>query len=117
MIDILCTIDTMFGTLRHGRLHRFSVAGGGTSARMCEKTLREFGVPVYGRSPLPDNGRAFMVPLAQAEYAEYLIASAGVLLTCKLLNPKNASYTAPKTSWGVSAKSGIVGKIAKLLGV
>jgi hypothetical protein len=117
MIDILCLLDTLHGTVRHGRLHRFTIAGGSSAARNCEKTLRKHGVPIYGRALRPNNCRSFLVPHAQAKYAEYLVCSAGAQVTDKLLDPRNAGYAAPKTAWGVDAKGGLGGKIAKLLGV
>jgi hypothetical protein len=118
MIDLLCALDTLHGRIRHGKLHQFTFAGGGASARLVERTLRKYGIPNYGRRSLPKDGRSCSVPMTQAKFAEYLLCSARVPLTTPLLDARNASYKPPKSAWGVGVRNpSIVAQIARLLGV
>lgn len=91
-MDILSMIDLAFGTAKHGRLHRFTVAN--VPGIMIESILRRYRIHTYGRSIETRDGhqlRSFHVNARQARFAEYLLLRAGLPLVGKLLDPRNAA--------------------------
>jgi hypothetical protein len=122
MPDVLGTLDGLWGRHNNGPMHRFTFTA--TSAGMgmrVEKLLKTRGVRIWGRAIHPNDGRSFLVKETQAEWAEYILCSGGIPLTCRLLNPENAkaaTRTAPPKPWGkgVGPKT-IMDYIAKWMGV
>lgn len=90
--DIISPIDTMVGMARHGNMHRFVFeASTGFTGYQVEKTLRRYGVRVWGRKSRGTQ-RSFLVKQDQAVWAEYVLCRAGVPLCGVLLDPRNAQY-------------------------
>lgn len=99
-VNPLCWLDLLSGFRQHGALLKMEWEGGPVVYDV-EATLRRYHIHPYGRSFHIDietkaNGdeeevwtRWFWVNMAQAEWAEYLLMSAGVPLT-GLLNGNNA---------------------------
>lgn len=92
-IDIIDPIDSLFGRMLHGSMHRFSYSRQGDFTGIdVEHLLRQYGIRVWGREVTDDEEIAFLVKRKQAVWAEYLLCRAGVPLTSPLLDPRNAQY-------------------------
>ncbi len=95
--DLPDWLDGLFGQLLHGPMHRFSFSkNAGFSGSDVEHLLRQYGVRVWGREMDDPAELALLVKQRQAIWAEYVLCRAGVPLTCKLLDPRNAGYSATK---------------------
>jgi hypothetical protein len=92
MIDPIDWLDGLFGQLFHGPLHRFTFSRlGDFTGVEVEKMLQQYGVRVWGREADKEE-IGILVKESQAIWAEYLLCRAGVPLTCKLLDARNAQY-------------------------
>lgn len=91
--DFINPLDRWYGRLIYGPMHRFSflVAGDFTGAQV-EMLLRQYGIRIWGRDIHDPEELAFLVKRSQAVWAEYILCRAGVPLTGKLLDPRNAQY-------------------------
>jgi hypothetical protein len=93
--DIVDWIDGLVGRLLHGPMHRFSFSRRtGFTGSDVEHLLRQYGVRVWEREMDDPEELALHVKRTQAVWAEYLLCRAGVPLTCKLLDPRNAQWAA-----------------------
>lgn len=106
--DWISPLKALAETVIHGVGHTFYVdldSGGWTGAR-CERLLKAKGMKVYGRC-IAKGDAFFQVPKKQAEYAEYLLLSAGVPLKYHLFSERNRKYlgqsSAPSQNGGLAA--------------
>ena len=91
--DLIDPIDGWYGRLWHGPLHRFSfLRDGGFTGAQVEQLLQQYGIRIWGRELDDATELAFLVKQKQAIWAEYVLCRAGVPLTSKLLDPRNAQY-------------------------
>lgn len=95
-LDWINPLEAAFAGLRHGPLHRFTFeSDSGWLFYQVEVLLRKYHIPAYGREIVSDGStgsppeQGFSVRPAQAVWAEYILTSAGVPLTCPLLDPRN----------------------------
>ena len=89
-LDWINPLEAMLASLRYGRLHRFTFSTEtGWLFYRAEVLLRKYHIPVYGREIVSDTEQGLQVRPAQAKWAEYILASAGVPLTCPLLDSRN----------------------------
>jgi hypothetical protein len=92
MSDPINWLDGLFGQLWHGPMHRLTFSRKGDfSGVEVERMLRQYGVRVWGRQA-DEEEIGVLVKESQALWAEYLLCRAGVPLTGKLLDPRNAHY-------------------------
>jgi hypothetical protein len=114
--DVICILDTAWGYIRHGRLHRFTWAS--VKGAKIERVLRDYGIPCYGRSWNPrTKERTCLVPMKQAVWAEHLLMRSNVPLTCKLLRRNHTPGPMPKP-WGVGVRRpNLVARIVRMMGV
>lgn len=113
--DMINPLDGLWGQMRHGPMHRFTFrADEPYSGVEIEKTLRRYGIRVWGREMDDPTERALLVKQSQAIWAEYLLCRAGVPLTCPLLDSRNltclnqhaaGSMPTPWTVGGIGAHS------------
>ena len=91
--DLLNYLDQLSGRLQYGRLHCFTfVTSTGFTGVDVEMLLRQYGIRIWGRMIADEEELAFHVKQRQAVWAEYILCRAGVPLTCKLLDQRNAQY-------------------------
>lgn len=90
-LDWIDPLEGVLASLRYGRLHRFTfeTSNGRWLFYRAELLLRQYHVPVYAREIVSETEQGFSVRPAQAQWAEYILTSAGVLLTCPLLDHRN----------------------------
>ena len=90
LIDVINPIDAIWAKAQHGPMHRFSFSPTTTiSGLSVERLLRQYGVRMWGRDTRHNDEFAFLVKKSQAEWAEYLLLRAGVVLKTPLINPDN----------------------------
>ncbi len=91
--DLIDPLDGWLGRLWHGPMHRFTMLrDGGFTGTAVEKLLHQYGIRLWGRELDDPKEIAFLVKQRQAVWAEYILCRAGVPLTCKLLDQRNAHY-------------------------
>lgn len=101
-------MDGWIGSAFNGPMHRFSFSNQtGHSGVSVEKLLRKYGVRIWGRRLEGDRELSFLVKVKQAEWAEYVMCSAGVPLTTPLLNENHLGVAGkmptPWTEGGIGA--------------
>ena len=95
LLDPASWLDLLRGILTHGRLHRFIWSDAPTGYEV-ERLLRDRGIHCYGRmcQHYRDGERKRLrrwcwVNQRQANFAEYNLLGAGVLLESPAVNPAN----------------------------
>ena len=91
--------------------HQFTIRrmdkGGSHSLNECEAMLRVYGIAVYGRTHDATH-MYFHTKRRQADWAEYVLLSAGVELVGEPVNPRNAatagSRSAMPTPWATNRR-------------
>lgn len=89
-MDWINALDGIIGGLGHGGTHlfTFSTETGWLFFRV-ELLLRHYHIPVFGRSIVGKGEQGLRVRNTQARWAEYIICSAGIPLTCPLIDQRN----------------------------
>ncbi|MEZ4861437.1 MAG: hypothetical protein R3C14_09025 [Caldilineaceae bacterium] len=91
--DLINWLDGVTGELAHGPMHHFTFStGSGFTGIEVEMLLHQYGIRIWGREIVSEDELALLVKQRQAVWAEYILCRAGVPLTCKLLDPRNAQY-------------------------
>jgi hypothetical protein len=106
-------LDGFSARAAFGPLHPFTFKPhGGVSPREVEKLLTERGIRVVERVRMSRHELGFSVPVAQAEWAEYLLCRAGVRVTSDLIDPRHAHLNAVTLRSHAGLLDRLVGAIA-----
>lgn len=108
MFDLINAMDGWIGSAFNGPMHRFSFSNQtGHSGVSVEKLLRKYGIRLWGRRLEGEGELSFLVKVKQAEWAEYVLCSAGVPLSTQLLNENHRGIAGkvptPWTEEGIGA--------------
>ena len=109
MIDIFSFIQTIYMVLQYkGQLTRFRFPLTSLNMYTVERTLRNYGVLVYGRKLHGNGDRSFLVKNTQAKWAEQLCFRADYpkLGVHFLENEKYRGVGLPKRQWEKKGRKG-----------
>lgn len=110
-INPLLLADRLLAYARHGVGVKFGFTGGSGPNNAAIKTLRQYGIKVYGFG-MTSKERSFRVRKEQAQWAEFLLLCAGSPMSTRPGYPENADVQPGPMplAWGVPARAvGIAG--------
>jgi len=88
-MDVIERVDALVHFLRGQKAWRFAMLRfGGWAGIQAERILKQYGIPIWDRD-FSDDFLFFVVPIQQANWAEYLLLRAGVPLVGFRYNPNN----------------------------
>lgn len=107
--DIFSLIQTIYVYIRYkGKITRFIFSESSINMYTIEKTLRNFGVLVYGRKIHTNGDKSFLVKNSQAKWAEQICFRAGFpkLGTHFEGNKKYRGVGLPNKQWEKNGRKG-----------
>lgn len=108
-IDIFSLIQTVYVYIKFkGRVTRFKFANTSITMYQIEKTLKNFGVLVYGRKIHSNGDKSFLVKSSQAKWAEQLCFRAS-FPKLRVDFPENEKYRGvglPNKQWEKNGRKG-----------
>jgi len=108
-IDIFSFIQTIYVYIKFkGKVKRFTFANSSLTMYQIEKTLKNFGVLVYGRKLHSNGDKSFLVKSSQAKWAEQLCFRAN-FPKLGVDFPENEKYRGvglPKRQWEKAGRKG-----------
>lgn len=108
-IDIFSLLQTIYVYIKYkGKLTRFYFPPSSINMYTIEKTLKNFGVLVYGRKIHGNGDKSFLVKNSQAKWAEQICFRAGFpkLGTHFEVNKKYRGVGLPNKQWEKNGRKG-----------